>query len=117
MSQGVIKTMRAGTAVEFGDQVAGGGEHDRIKPSRPVGNPSTEHILGRGGHVADIDPPMIKVEVERLWFAVAEGERCCRFGGICEAMELGQAERAVGLFDVAEDTAGTDRGELLIITN
>ena len=26
-------------------------------------------------------------------------------------------QRAVGLFDVAEDTAGADRGELSIITN
>ncbi len=32
-------------------------------------------------------------------------------------MQLGQAEGAVGVLDVAEDTAGADRGELLIISD
>jgi hypothetical protein len=32
-------------------------------------------------------------------------------------MQLGQAEGAVALLDVAEDTAGADRGELLIISD
>ena len=60
----VIEPMRAGTAVEFGDQVPGGGEHDRVEPSRSVGNPSVERILSRGGHVADMNTAVIKVEVE-----------------------------------------------------
>ena len=109
--------MRAGTAVEFGDQVPGGGDHDRVEPSRSIGNPSVERILSRGGDVADMDPAVIKVERRAPRVAFAEGERCCRFGGVGEAMQLGQAEGAVGVFDVAEDTAGADRGELLIITD
>ena len=109
--------MRAGTAVEFGDQVPGGGDHDRVEPSRSIGNPSVERILSRGGHVADMNTAVIKVELERRRVAVAEGERCCRFGGVGEAMQLGQAEGAVGVFDVAKHTAGADRGELLIITD
>ena len=72
--RGVIETMRAGTAVEFGDQVPGGGEHDRVEPSRSVGNPSVERILSGGGQVADMNTAVIKVEVECLWFAFAEGE-------------------------------------------
>ena len=32
-------------------------------------------------------------------------------------MQLGQAEGAVGVFDVAQHTAGADRGELLIISD
>ena len=32
-------------------------------------------------------------------------------------MQLGEVQRAVGVGDVAEDAAGADRGELLIITN
>jgi len=60
---------------------------------------------------------VIKVEVECLWFAFAEGERCCCFGWVAEAVELRQAEGAVALLDVAEDAAGADRGELLIITD
>ena len=46
---GVIESMRPGTAVEVGDQVPGGGDHDRVEPSRSVGNPSVERILGCGG--------------------------------------------------------------------
>ena len=61
---GVIETMRPGTAVEFGDQVPGGGDHDRVEPGRSVGNPSVERILGGGGDVADMNTAVIKVEVE-----------------------------------------------------
>ena len=32
-------------------------------------------------------------------------------------MQLGEVQGAVGVFDVAEDAAGADRGELLIITD
>jgi hypothetical protein len=41
-----------------------------------------------------------------VWFAFAEGERCCDFGGVGEAVQLGEAEGAVGVGDVAEDAAG-----------
>ena len=66
--------MSPGATVEFGDQVAGGGEHDRVQTGRSVGNPSGEGILGGGGDVADMDAVVIKVEAEGLAFAVAEGE-------------------------------------------
>jgi hypothetical protein len=75
----VIETMRAGTAVEFGDEVPGGGDHDRVEPGRLVGSPSREGILRCGGEVTDMNAGMIKVEVECLGFAFAEGELCCRF--------------------------------------
>ena len=60
---------------------------------------------------------MIKIELERSRLAVAEGEQCCRFGGVGEAMQLGQAEGPADVGDVAEDTAGANRSELLIISN
>ena len=66
--------MRAGTGVQFGDEVPGGGDHDRVEPSRSVGNPSGERILSRGGHVADMNTAVIKVELECLGVAFAEGE-------------------------------------------
>jgi hypothetical protein len=113
----VIKTMPPGTAVELGDEVPGGGDHDRVESSRSIGNPSIERILRRGGEVADVDAAVIKVEVECLLFAFSEGERCCGFGGVGEAVQLGQVEGAVGVLDVAEDAAGADRGELLIISD
>jgi hypothetical protein len=71
---GVIEPMRPGTAVEFGDQVAGGVDHDRVEPSCSVGNPSAEGILSGGGEVADMNAAVIKVEVEPRRMAVAEGE-------------------------------------------
>ena len=63
----------AGAAVEFGDEVAGGGEHDRVEPSRSVGNPSGEGILGGGGEVADMDATVIEVELR--------APQGCRRGG------------------------------------
>ena len=72
--RGVIETMITGAAVEFGDKLAGGGEHDRVKSGRSVRNPSGERILGGGGDVADMNTTVIKVEVERRRFAFAEGE-------------------------------------------
>jgi hypothetical protein len=71
---GVIEALRAGTPVEFGGQVAGRGDHNRVEPSRSVGSPSGEGILSGGGEVADMNAAVIEVEVERRRFAVAEGE-------------------------------------------
>jgi hypothetical protein len=78
---------------------------------------SSATVWGQSGHIADMDPAVIKVEVEPRRVALAEGKRRCRFGGVGEAVQLGQAEGAVGLGDVAEDAAGADRGKLLIITH
>jgi hypothetical protein len=108
--------MITGLPVEFGHKLSGGGEHDRIESGGPVGDPGREGIVGGGGDVADVNPAVIKVEVECLWFAAADGECGCGFGGVGEAVQLAQLEGAVGVLDVAEDAAGADRGELLIIT-
>ena len=109
--------MITGLSVEFGDELAGGGEHDRVESGGPVGHPGCEGIVGGGGEVADMNPVVIKVEVERLWLAFAEGEGGGGFGRVGEPMQLGEAEGAMGVLDVAEDAAGADRGELLIITD
>src|SRR5215211_4344441 len=66
--------MITGLSVEFGDKPSGGSEHDGVEPCGSVGNPSREGILRGGGKVADMNAPVIKVEVESLCFAVAEGE-------------------------------------------
>ena len=42
--------------------------------SGPVGDPSREGGLRCGGDVADMNAAMIKVAVERLWFAFVESE-------------------------------------------
>ena len=61
---GVVEAMITGATVEFGDKLAGGGEHDRVEPSRSIGNPSVERILNCGGQVPDMNTAVIKVEVE-----------------------------------------------------
>ena len=70
----MVEAMITGATVEFGDKLAGGGEHDRVEPSRSVGNPSVERILCRGGHVADMNTAVIKVKLEAPTVALAEGE-------------------------------------------
>ena len=55
--RGVVEAMITGATVEFGDKLAGGGEHDRVEPSCSVGNPSVERILNCGGQVPDMNRP------------------------------------------------------------
>jgi hypothetical protein len=69
-----VATMITGSAVEFGDQLAGGGEHDRVQSDGSVGNPSGEGIIGDLGEITDVNPAMIKIELKRLRLAVAEHE-------------------------------------------
>jgi hypothetical protein len=42
-----------------------------------------------------MDPAVSEVEVERRRVAVAEGERCGRFGRVGEAVQLSEMQRAV----------------------
>ena len=58
---------------------------------------------------------VVEVEVECGGVAVAEGEGRGGFGGVGEAVQLGELQCAVGVFDVAEDAAGADGGELLVV--
>ena len=46
---------------------------------------------------------------------VAQGQGGGAFGGVGEPHQLGQVQRAVGGGDVAQDAAGADRGELLVV--
>ena len=89
--------MGAGASVEVGDEAPGWGEHDRVEPSRSVGNPSAERIVSRGCPITDMNTAVIKVELQPRRVAFSDGERCCRFGGVGEAMQPGQAEGAVGV--------------------
>src|SRR4029453_1640630 len=111
------EAMLAGATVELGDQLGGRGEHDRVQSGRSVEHPSREGILGGLGKVADVDAIVIEIEVDRRRLAFTEGQRCYCFGGVGEAVQLSEMQRAVDLVDVTEDTAGADRGKLLIITN
>ena len=60
---------------------------------------------------------VIKVVVQSGVVAFAKRDCCRCFGGVGEAVELGELNRAACLSDVAEDAAGADGGELLIVTD
>ena len=57
---------------------------------------------------------VIKVEAECLWFAFSEGERYCRFGEFVKRCNSVR-RRAPWVVLMSKNTAGADRGELLII--
>jgi hypothetical protein len=76
----------AGTLVQLADEVAGGGEHDRVEAAVAVGPPRGEQLLGGRGDVADVDALPIKVEAERLGPAVAQGKGGC---GFCRVLQTG----------------------------
>ena len=69
-----VEALITGATVEFGDQLARGGEHDGIESSRSVQDPSGEGILSGFGNVTDMDASVIEIEVERREFTFAEGE-------------------------------------------
>ena len=71
---GVVEAMLTSAAVEFGDKLAGRGEHDRVKADRSIFDPSGEGILNDLGKVTDVDAIVIEIEVECDWFAVSEAE-------------------------------------------
>jgi hypothetical protein len=82
-----------------------------------VGLPGVENIIEGGGGVAYVDASPVQVEPERIPPAVAEGEGGGSFGRVGEPVQFAQTDRAMAGLDVTEYTAGTDRSELLIITN
>jgi hypothetical protein len=113
----VAEAMLAGAPVEVGDQLAGGGEHDRVESDGSVGNPSGEGILGDLGEITDMNTAMIEIEAECAGISFPQGERGLCFGRVGEAVQLGELQGAVNVLDVAEDTASSDCSELLIITD
>ena len=64
-----------------------------------------------------MDASPVQVEAECFGSALADGEGGGGLGRVGEPVQLGQPEGAVAGFDVAEHPAGTDRGQLLIITD
>jgi hypothetical protein len=107
----------AGALVEAADKLAGRGQHDGVEALAAVVLPCVEDAVEGGGGVADVDALPVKVEAERFGLAVTQGEGGSGFGGVGEPVQLGEPDRAITGLDVAEHPAGTDRGELLIITD
>lgn len=106
-----------GAGVEFGDQRSGGGDHEGVGAGVAGGEPGVEDLVGAGAEVADVDAVVVEVEAERFGVAGAEREAGGAFGRVGEADELVELDGAVGGLDVAEDAAGADRGELLVVAD
>jgi hypothetical protein len=81
--------MNAGSPVQFRNQVAGGGKHDRIQSTTPVGSPGVEEVFGECGKVSDVDSLPVEVEAQSLRPSVPQRQRCGGFGGVVESVELG----------------------------
>jgi hypothetical protein len=64
-----------------------------------------------------VDASPVEVEAERFRLAVAEGEGGGGLSRVGEPVQFSQPDRAMARLDVAKHAAGTDRSELLIITD
>ena len=82
-----------------------------------VGLPGGEQVLNDGGLVADVDPVLVEVEPEGFRPSLPQSEGGRRFGRIAEPEEFGEPHRPVLALDVAEDAAGADGGELLVVAD
>ena len=90
---GRAEAMISGASVEFGDQVAGGGEHDRVESGRSVEIPGGEGVLGGGGHVADVDPCRDRGRSRAPRVAVAEARVAAASAGSVKRCSSVRAER------------------------
>ena len=84
-----------GAGVEFGDQVAGGGDHEGVRAGVAGGEPGVEDLVGAGAEVADVDAVVVEVEAERFGVAGAQREAGGAFGGVGEADEFVELDGAV----------------------
>ena len=107
----------SGAAVQVGDELPGGSQHDRVQARCPVGSPGLEDLLAHGGHVPDVDPAPVQVEPDRLGAPLAQREGRGRLGGVVEAHHLRQFHRPVLGLDVAQDTPSADGRELLVVAH
>ena len=112
-----MEAVGADAPVQLGDEVAGGGEHDRVKATVTVGQPCAEQLLGRGDGVANVDALPIEVEAESFRSAVTKDEGGSRLCLIIKPVQFGQPVSAVDGLEVTEHAASADRRKLLIIAD
>ena len=103
--------------VEPADQLPRRGQHDRVQALVAVVLPGVENIVEGGRGVADVDASPVEVEAERFGPALAKREGGGGLSRVGEPVQFGEPDRSVGVCDVAKHPAGTDRSQLLIITD
>lgn len=113
--------VEAGPFVELGDQIIGGGEQDGVTPGGAVGGPRGVGQVGGGGIGADVDAVVVDVEADSGGISGAHRQAGGGFGlagfGVGEAHDGAQGDGVVALGQVAQDTAGRDRGQLLVVAD
>jgi hypothetical protein len=82
----VAKAVITGLAVEFSDELASRGEHDRVESGRSILNPSGEGSIGDFGEITDLNAAVIEIEAECPGIAVPQGERGLCFGRVGESV-------------------------------
>ena len=107
----------AGSGVQCGDQVAGGGEHDAVSPGGAVGGPGGEQLGGGGGRVADVHPLLGEVVAEGRWVTDAQREGGGAFGQVAEVHDLGEGDHTGLLGQVAQDASAGHRRQLLVVAD
>ena len=105
------------TGVQLRHDLPGRGQQHRVESGSTVGRPRLVGRVGDGTEVADVDAVVVGVVPERGGVAVADREGDRGLGGVTEAAHLGEGGRAHRDGDVAQHPAGTDRGELLVVTD
>ena len=118
---GLGEAVKAGAFVEFGDQRVGGGKQDRVAAGSQVGGPGlVGHVRG-GGIGADMHPVVVDVEPDRGGVTGADGKAGGGFGGpgfgVGEAYDGAQGDGVVGVGEIAQNAAGADRRQLLIVAD
>ncbi|SHQ63950.1 Uncharacterised protein [Mycobacteroides abscessus subsp. abscessus] len=106
-----------GALIEFGDRRSGGRQHDAVDALIDVGTPrGVGHV--RGGRIgADVHALIVEIEAQGGRIGLAQRQTSGRFGRVGEPNNGRQGGCPGDVSDVAQDTAGTDGGELLIVAD
>lgn len=113
------ESISAGASVDGVDQVTRRGEQDGVQSGRALGSPCSVRLIEAGGGVADVDALVVGVVRDRGRITVTQGKRRGCLGvvraavGVSEPRDVGEGRSTV----LAQDAAGADRGQLLIVAD
>ena len=107
----------AGAGVQDGDQVAGGGQHDRVQACPAVGQPRFVGRVGRSGQGPDVDPGVVQVEAETSLVPGPQRQAGCALGRVGEPGQLGKGDGTYGFGDITQDATGGHGSQLLVVAD
>ncbi|SHS80945.1 Uncharacterised protein [Mycobacteroides abscessus subsp. abscessus] len=106
-----------GALIEFGDGRRGGRQHDAVDALVDVGAPRGVGHVGGGRIGADVHALVVQIEAQGCRIGLAQCQTGGRFGGVSEPNHCRQGGGPADVGDVAQDTASTDGGKLLIVAD